>query len=266
MSAIYWITGASSGIGEAVAKLLASRGDRVILSARREAELERVRRACIDAGAEADAIAVLPLDVTAIDELVAKAAEAVEFFGQIDHLFNNAGLSQRSLCVDTALSTYRKLFEVDVLGQIALTQAVLPYMLAQGRGHLSVTASVAGKIGVPYRTGYCAAKHAVIGFFDALRAEVAHRGIRVSTVVPGFIRTNISVVALNGDGSAFGAVDEDIANGMDVDRAAQQIVVGWDRHRPEIPVGEGKEMQALWLKRWFPGLLFRVVAKRMRGG
>lgn len=264
MSEVYWITGASSGIGEAVSMLLAGRGDRIILSARRESELERVRLACIDAGADADHIVVLPLDVTATDQLAAIAKQAVDCFGQIDHLFNNAGLSQRSLCVDTQLSTYRQLFEVDVLGQIALTQAVLPYMLSAGRGHVSVTASVAGKIGVPYRTGYCAAKHAVMGFFDALRAEVAHQGIRVSTVVPGFIRTNISVAALNGDGTAFGAVDEDIANGMDVDKAARQIVAGWDKQRSEIPVGEGKEMQALWLKRLFPTLVFRLVAKRMK--
>jgi short-subunit dehydrogenase len=181
-------------------------------------------------------------------------------------LINNAGVSQRSLCLDTDMSVYRRLMEVDVLGQIALTQKVLPVMLEQGSGHIVVTSSVAGKVGAAYRTGYCAAKHAVMGFFDALRAEVAQHGIAVSTVTPGFIRTDISVNALQGDGSRFDRVDANIAGGMDVTRCARIILRGLRKRKPEIAVGEGTEMQALWLKRLFPGLLFKVVEKMARSG
>jgi dehydrogenase/reductase SDR family protein 7 len=153
------------------------------------------------------------------------------------------------------------LMEVDVLGQIALTKQVLPRMISQGSGHIAITSSVAGKIGAPFRTGYCAAKHAVMGFFDALRAEVAQQGIRVTTITPGFIRTNISVHALQGDGSEFGEIDADIEGGMDVTRCAEVIMDGFRRGTPEIAVGEGMEMKALWLKRFFPSKVFKLAEK-----
>ncbi|WDE02295.1 SDR family oxidoreductase [Thalassomonas actiniarum] len=259
---VSWITGASSGIGEAVAQLLATDGHKLILSARRRDELDRVKALCLQAGASDEDVYVLVLDMTDFDIMAQKVQEAQSQFGRIDFLFNNAGISQRSLCVDSELHTYRTLFEVDVFGQIALTKLVLPIMLAQGSGHLSVTASVAGKVGVPYRTGYCAAKHAMMGFFDALRAEVARENIYVSTVTPGFIRTNISNKALNGDGSEFGKMDQDIQAGMDVAQAASKIVKGWKKGRPEIAVGKGMEMHALWIKRFFPKLLQKIVARK----
>lgn len=259
---VSWISGASSGIGEALACALAREGAIPILSARRAAELERVRERCLELGAP-DAL-VLPLDVTDAAGMAPAVAAVRERFGRIDTLVNNAGISQRSLCVDTGLDVYRQLFEIDVLGQIALTKAVLPVMLEQASGHIAVTASVAGKVGAPYRTGYCAAKHAVMGFFDALRAEVARRGIRVTTITPGYIRTAISIHALRGDGSEFGSTDREIANGMDVDRCAQVILKGFRKGKPEIAVGEGFEMHALWLKRLFPRLVFRKAADLVR--
>jgi len=259
---VSWITGASSGIGEAVAIEMASRGYLLILSARREDELQRVKAICVSAGANSQNIYVLPLDVTDIESMPAKVTQANAAFGTLDLLFNNAGISQRATCLETDLATYRKIFEVDVFGQIALTKLVLPLMIEQGSGHISVTASVAGKIGVSKRTGYCAAKHAVMGFFDSLRAELSPHNIHVSTVVPGFIRTNLSTNALKGDGSNFGVMDDDISAGMPVDRAAKVIVNGLESKRMEINVGEGKEMLALTLKRLLPNLLFKVVAKR----
>ncbi|MFC4347874.1 SDR family oxidoreductase [Kordiimonas lipolytica] len=256
-----WITGASSGIGEALAHQFAKEGAKLILSARRAEELERVREACIAEGAQGGDMLVLPLDVTDEASLPGKVAEAKAFTSRIDMLINNAGISQRSLCVDTEMATYRRLFEVDVFGQIALTKLVLPVMLEQKSGHLAVTASVAGKIGVSQRTGYCAAKHAMMGFFDALRAEVAKDGISVTTITPGFIRTNIAKHALKGDGSEFAKVDQNIAGGMDVDACARVIMKGFKKGRKEIPVGEGSEMKALWVKRFFPNLLFKMVQK-----
>ncbi len=257
-----WITGASSGIGEALALRFARDGARLVLSARRQSELERVAVSCREAGLTADQVLVLPLDVTGWESLPGAVRAVLDTFGTIDLLVNNAGVSQRSLCKDTDMSVYQKLMDVDVMGQIALTKAVLPHMLERRSGHLAVTASVAGKVGVPLRTGYCAAKHAVMGFFDALRAEVEGEGLKVSTIVPGFIRTDISRNALAGDGSAFGEVDEDIAGGMDVTECAEVIFKGLKAGKREIPVGKGKEMAALWIKRIAPEVLFRIARAR----
>ncbi len=256
-----WITGASSGIGEATAYEMADDGAKLILSARREDELKRVKLACQARGANADDILVLPLDVTDEAAMPDAVAQASAFTGRIDMLFNNAGLGQRSLCVDTDMATYRHLFEVDVFGQIALTKLVLPIMIAAGGGHMAVTASVAGKIGVKNRTGYCAAKHAMMGFFDALRAEVSKDGIFVTTVTPGFIRTAISINALKGNGETFGEMTKDIGGGMDVTECAKVIMKGFKAGKREIAVGQGKEMQALWMKRFFPNLLFKMTEK-----
>ena len=258
---VVWITGASSGIGEALALEFASAGVRLVLSARRQEELNRVKQRCTGLGMESAHVLVLPLDVTDHDAMPATVKTVLDTFGRTDMLINNAGISQRSLCVDTDMAVYRQLFEVDVLGQIALTKAVLPGMLAQGSGHIAITSSVAGKIGVPKRTGYCAAKHAVMGFYDALRAETAPHGIQVTTITPGFIKTNISVNALRGDGTEFGEVDGDIAGGMDVTRCAGVIMDGFRKGIPEIAVGEGMEMKALWLKRFFPRTVFKKVEK-----
>jgi len=259
-SKVVWITGGSSGIGEALALKFAAEGAKIVLSARREEALNRVREKCIDQGIVAENVLVLPLDVTDHESMPAAVDRVSAAFGRIDMLINNAGISQRSLCIDTDMSVYRKILDVDVLGQIALTKAVLPLMLEQKSGHIAITASVAGKIGVPQRTGYCAAKHAVMGFFDALRAETCHHGVLVTTITPGFIRTNISVNALKGDGSGYGKVDDDIAGGMDATRCAGVIMNGFRKGTPEIAVGEGMEMKALWLKRYFPRIVFKKVA------
>jgi short-subunit dehydrogenase len=260
--AVVWITGASSGIGEALAKQYASQGAKLVLSARRVNELERVKQACIALGCVATDVLVLPLDLLKVDEMPAQVERVLTEFGRVDVLINNAGISQRSLCVDTELSTYRTLFEVDVFAQIALTKAVLPVMLKQGSGHIAVTSSVAGKVGVKLRSGYCAAKHAVMGFFDALRAEVAADNIQVSTITPGFIKTDVSINALTSNGDKFGLEDDDIKNGMDVDQCASVIVNRMNKGVKEIVVGKGLSVFALKVKRYAPKLLFKLVANQ----
>jgi len=255
-----WITGASSGIGEALAKQFVQRGASVILSSRNEAELERVRSKCTAALEGAD-VHILPLDVLDEAAMEAKVSAACAFTGQIDMLINNAGISQRSLVLDTEMDTYRQLFDVDFFGQIALTKALLPLMIRRGSGHIAVTSSVAGKIGVPLRTGYCAVKHAVMGFFDALRAEMVPHGIQVSTITPGYIKTNIAYNALVGDGSNFARHDKNISAGMDVDECAAVIVRGFEKGKPEIAVGRGLEMFGLYAKRFFPRLAFKFAVK-----
>ena len=254
---VVWITGASSGIGEAFAQHIARKDGKLVLSARSKDELQRVAQICRDAGAPD--VMVLPLDVAVHDGMEAAASEVLERFGQVDLLINNAGVSQRSYCVDTDFSVYRQMIDVNVLGQIALTQAVLPAMIARGSGHIAVTASVAGKVGVPGRTGYCATKHAVMGFFDSLRTEVTSDGIEVTTITPGFIRTNVAENALDGSGQATGVTDANIAGGMDVDECVERIIAGFESGEPEIAVGGELEMMALQLKRDDPIAAFQAL-------
>ncbi len=259
---VIWITGASSGIGEGLVRAFSGRGANVVLSSRRESELRRVRDECIQAGASAGSLLLVPLDVTDYAAMPAAVQSVLDAFGRIDMLINNAGTSQRSFCIDTDMQVYRQMLELNVLGQIALTKAVLPLMAAQGSGHILVTSSLAGKFGAPQRTGYCAAKHAVMGFFDALRTEVAYLGIRVTTIVPGFIRTNVGANALTGSGAAVGAADPEIDAGMDPDDCAAVILQGIADGIEEIAVGNGPEMGLLELKRQDPTTLFRALEAR----
>ncbi|RBP53324.1 SDR family oxidoreductase [Arenicella xantha] len=259
---VVWITGASSGIGEALALEFARRGAILVLSARRKDVLNAVKVECENLQKTKVGCHVVALDVTDSKQIDSAVRQVVETCGRIDLLINNAGISQRSSCLTTEMSTYRALFEVDVFGQIELTKAVLPLMLEQGHGHVAVTASVAGKIGAPFRTGYCAAKHAVMGFFDSLRSEVSQHNIHVTTIVPGYIRTNISANAVAGDGSRFGKTDSNIRDGMSAEECASIIVNGMQKGKSEISVGKGLEMHALWIKRFFPGLLFKLVNKQ----
>ena len=258
---VVWITGASSGIGQALALEFAAHGARLVLSARGEGGLNLVKAKC-DAISGNDASLVLPMDITDQSSLATKVELAKAWGGRIDMLINNAGITQRSSCLNTDMSTYRAIFEVDVFGQIALTKEVLPIMIEQGSGHIAVTSSISGKIGVPFRSGYCAAKHAMMGFFDALRTEVDHQNIKVTTITPGYIRTPISSNALLGDGSAYDQEDTEIRGGMDVSECAKVIMTGFKRRKPEISVGKGFEMNALWLKRYFPNVLLKIAAKQ----
>jgi NADP-dependent 3-hydroxy acid dehydrogenase YdfG len=259
-NAVVWITGASSGIGAEFARQLAPRGARLVLSARSREGLLAVQADCVAAGAQDEHILVLPLDVIDYAAMPAATAQVVSHFGRIDLLLNNAGVSQRSFFVDTDFEVYRKMLEINVLGQIALTQAVVPQMLAQGSGHIAVTASVAGKLGAPQRTGYCAAKHAVMGFFDSLRCELAGDDIGVTTITPGFIRTNVAINALDAQGEARGEDDADISGGMPVEDCVRTIIAGFLAGEPEIPVGDGQEMGALALRCSDPKALFGLMA------
>ncbi len=255
---IIWVTGASSGIGKALAIELASKGATLILSGRRSAELKQVAANC------ATNSFVLPFDVTHPDELTAAVDRAWNFAGRLDMLVNNAGISQRSLGVETTMAVYRQLMEVDFFAPVRLTQLVLPRMLQQGSGHIVAVASVAGKMGVPLRTGYCAAKHALVGYCDALRAELVGKSIDVSVVVPGFVRTSIAENALRGDGEVVTKTDPDIESGMDPAKAAAIIVDGLGKRKREINVGGRREMAALLLKRLWPEKLFDLVAAQAK--
>jgi short-subunit dehydrogenase len=253
---VAWVTGASSGIGEHLALGLSRRGAQLILSGRRIEALQRVAEAI---GGEA---LILPFEATDYAALPVIAERARGWRGRIDILINNAGVSQRSLALDTAFDVYRRLMEIDFFAPVRLTQLVLPWMVERKSGHLVAISSIAGKLGAPLRTGYCAAKHALTGYFDALRAEVeAAYGVKVSVVTPGSVRTAIAARALTADGSPRGRSDENIDNGMAPERAADIILDGVAKGQREIPVAEGVESAALEMRRQNPEALFDFLAQ-----
>ncbi|HYM85913.1 MAG TPA: SDR family NAD(P)-dependent oxidoreductase, partial [Pseudoxanthomonas sp.] len=169
---IVWITGASSGIGEALAQRAAARGAKLVLSSRRAGELERVRNTL----PRSQDVAVLPVDLSQLDDADALATQAAGYFGPIDILVNNAGISQRTTTLDTVLPAYRQIMEVDFFAPIVLTKALLPGWVARGSGHVVVVSSVFGHIAMARRSGYATAKHALHGWYDCARIELEPQG------------------------------------------------------------------------------------------
>lgn len=259
---VIWVTGASSGIGEALVYGLAEKkGVKLILSARRKEELERVKGNC-PPPVQAN-VRVLPLDLAQHDALKLSVEAAVQLFGHVDVLINNGGISQRSLAKDTLLSVDRQVMEIDYFGTIALTKYLLPYFLKRKIGHFVTVSSVMGIIGTPYRSGYSAAKHALHGFFDSLRAELwkESKSIYVTLICPGWIRTNVTLNALTGDGSKLNKMDKTTARGLSPKVCAERIIVAIEKRREEVYIGGVKEVFGVYLKRFFPKLFSRAVRK-----
>eukprot|EP00292_Cryptomonas_paramecium_P008430 CAMPEP_0113721684 /NCGR_PEP_ID=MMETSP0038_2-20120614/37283_1 /TAXON_ID=2898 /ORGANISM="Cryptomonas paramecium" /LENGTH=286 /DNA_ID=CAMNT_0000650747 /DNA_START=1 /DNA_END=858 /DNA_ORIENTATION=+ /assembly_acc=CAM_ASM_000170 len=188
---VCWITGASSGIGEALALELSNQGAKLILSARREGELARVADSC-RRYACAKEVEVLQLDISDYASHKAAVTRVVSRFGRIDYLINNAGRLQRGLVEETELAVDKAIFETNVLGTISLTKAALPQLLSQpGGGVIVNTNSITGKVGLACSAAYSASKHALQGFFDSLRMELAGRGVRVLNLCPGPTETQM---------------------------------------------------------------------------
>ena len=259
--AVVWVTGASSGIGEATARLFHQEGAHVVLSGRNTAALEATASACTGAGE----ILVLPFDVTDAAAIDGARDAVFDRFGRVDILFNNAGLTQRARVADADLAVYRTVMEVNFFGPLMLTKAVLPSMLERGRGHIVCTTSVAGKYGSPMRSGYNAAKHAAHGFFDSLREEVAHKGIDVTLIVPGAVRTNVSINALRADGSRYDKMDPFLENGMSPDACAARVLNAVHARKREVLIAEGVARRNVLLKRWSPALLSWTTRRRKPG-
>lgn len=253
-----WITGASSGIGEALAKRFAAAGSRLILSARREEELKRVSALC---GA-APAVSILPLDISKPERMGEAAYHAMAISGHIDVMVHNAAVSQRSLASETAYEVDDHLMRTNYLGPVALTKALLPSMRRRRQGQFIVLTSVLGKIGLPGRSGYCASKHALHGFFDTLRAELSNDGIGVLLVLPGWVRTNVSLNALTADGTPHGRMDPGTAGGMTPEECAARIVAAAESGKQEIHPVRIKERLALEVNRLAPALFRRIIRGR----
>lgn len=254
---VVWVTGASSGIGEALVKEFAREGAKVVLSARNKGELQRVKK---ETNLNDDTSLILPLDLIEHDKMGERVDAVLSKFGRIDYLINNGGISQRSLVIDTSFEVDRKLIEVNLLGTIALTKAVLPLMVKQQEGHIVTITSLTGKFGTPKRSAYAASKHGLHGFFDCLRAEHYKDNIKVTLVCPGFIRTNVSINALTGDGSKQGTMDDATGKGTTPEDCAKGIIKGIKKGKEEILIGN-KEVYAVWLKRFFPGIFSKLIKK-----
>ena len=255
---VIWITGASSGIGEALALEFARLGARVILSARREDELKRV--GALTKLPELD-LMILPFDLSDTKNASGIAAQVINKFGRIDILINNGGYSQRSAAIETSLEIDRQLMEVNYFSYVALTKAVLPYMKRQKSGHIIAVSSIAGKFCFYLRSSYSAAKHALHGFYESLRLETETIGIKTLIVCPGKIKTNVSFNAVTANGKAHDKMDASHEEAMSAEECAKQIIKGILNNKEEIFIG-GKEILMVKIKRFFPKLFSKLVRKQ----
>ncbi len=256
---VVWITGASSGIGEGIAKAFASAGAKVVLCGRNVAELNRVKDECVTAGAKEDNLMVLLLDVLDFDAMPAALQAVLDRFSRVDVLINNAGQGARDKVLNISMDVFRKAMEVNLFSAVALTKEVLPVMMEQGAGRIVGLSSMAGKIGVHLRTAYCPAKHAVMGFCDALRAEMAHYGIKVTTIIPGVVRTQSAAKAMTGNGELLGPEKGVMKGGLSVDEAIAIIMPQLAEGADEIIVAAEGEVQLMKQKREDPDAVFRFM-------
>lgn len=254
---IIWITGASSGIGKTLALALSKQQTKLILSSRNERELNAVKNAC----EHPENVRVLTLDLEDYMSLSGKVEEALALFGGVDVLFNNGGISQRSLAKDTSIAVDKRLMDVNYLGTVALTKALLPHFIEKNSGHFVVITSIIGKIGTPLRSSYAASKHALHGFFDSLRAEVHQNNIKVTLACPGFVQTNISINALTGNGTAQNKLDTATKNGLTPEMFTEKLLRAVRQEKQEVYIGGFKENLAVYVKRLFPKLLSKMIKK-----
>ncbi len=253
---IIWITGASSGIGEALCYELNKAGAKLIISSRRSDGLYQVKQKC--AKSQID-VHVLPLDLENTAELPDKAKSALSIFGRIDIIIQSGGVSQRSLAMDTDLDVAQKIMNINFWGTVALTQAVIPSMLSNKEGQIVIISSLVGKFGTKFRSAYSASKHALHGYFDSMRSEIDPK-IGISIICPGFIKTNVTFNALTADGTKQNTMDDAQANGMSASECAIKIVKAIKSRKEEVYIG-GKEKYAVLLKRFLPGLFSKIVKK-----
>ncbi len=255
-NSVVWLTGASSGIGEQLAYQLAEKGAKLVLSARRMEELERVKAKC-----NSDHVETLSLDLEDSFSLKQRSKEVGTIFGEVDILINNGGISQRDTILNTSLEVDRKLMEVNYFGSITLSKMLLPEMVNRKKGHHVIVTSTVGIINTPYRSGYGASKHALHGFYDALRAEHHEDNIKVTIVLPGYIKTNISYNALTGDGSQQNKMDPGQEHGMSPEKCAKLIIRAIESNKQEAYIGGMKEKMGIYLKRFWPTAAAKAIRK-----
>ncbi len=244
---ICWITGASSGIGASLAIALTMKGAYVIISARNQEALEKVRASC----AHPEKVRILSFDMEDADHLPEFAMKAWNTFNGIDYVFLNAGFAVRDWLMNIELRLIRQVMEVNFFSAVIITKTLLPVMVERQHGHFAVTSSLSGKYGIPKLSAYASSKHALHGFFESLRAEYFKDGIRVTMIVPGLVNTGITVHSLTGDGSVSGKMQEAVANGISPEKCAIKIIDAIAREKNEALIG-GQEIYSVWFKRFFP--------------
>lgn len=251
---VVWITGASSGIGKGLALALSNLDCKLIISSRNEQKLNEVKQQCKNV----DNVVVVPFDLANIGRIPKVVEKTINHYGKVDVLINNGGISQRSLIIDTDISVDKKLMEVDYLGTVALSKALLPHFIKNQSGYYAVVSSLMGKFGSPYRSGYCGAKHALHGFFDVLRMEHEKDNIKVTMICPGFVNTNVAKNALVGDGTKQNSQDKATQNGLSIDLFVKKMIKAIEKEKFESYIGR-KEILGVYLKRFFPKLLHKFV-------
>ena len=253
-----WITGASSGIGEACAYRYAEEGARLVLTSSSVNRLEPVAARCRELGATE--VSILPYDLTCLDGIEALTDKAWDAMKGIDIVMLNAGISQRTNVEDTSMDMVRKIMEINYFAPVAIAKCLLPKMVGRGYGKIAVTTSIAGRFGFPLRCGYSSSKFALYGFFETLQAEYFEKGIRVTLVCPGRVQTNISRYALDKGGKPHGVMDPGQAGGMTAEAAARVITRAIAKEKKEVLVGR-KELLMVYIKRFFPGLCATLARK-----
>jgi len=251
-----WITGASAGIGEGLAYAFAKEGANLILSARRIEKLEAVKKNC----PKDVKVTLFPFDLSNPDEVSRLAKEFVSKQKEIHVLVNNGGVSQRSLAKETSFDIDKRIIEINLLSTMALTKAVLPKMLTQQEGHIIATSSLVGKFSTPLRSAYSASKHAIHGYYDGLRSELSVDNIKFTILCPGFIKTDISMNAINSNGEATNVMDEAQSRGMSVEKFSIKAMKAIKSEKREAYIG-GKEPYAVYLSRFFPGIFAKMIGK-----
>ncbi|HBI80526.1 MAG TPA: short-chain dehydrogenase [Bacteroidales bacterium] len=254
---LVWITGASSGIGRELAIQLAKDGAHLIISSSDAQKLSHVADECREFTSFCQEY---PFNLSDPEEVKTTAETIVNTYEQIYLLINNGGISQRSLVKDTPVEIDRKIMEIDYFSYVILTKAVLPGMIDAGEGFIAATSSISGKFGFPLRSSYAAAKHAIQGFFETLRAEIKPYKISVTIAYPGRIQTDISLKAINEQGEEYGLMDPGQMNGLSAKECARQYIRAIKKRKPEIYIGKS-EILMVHIKRFFPGLFFRIVTK-----
>lgn len=252
-----WITGASSGIGKALALELSGYKVHLILSSRRREELEEVAADCETRGCKCS---VYPIDLADPENVDQTAEKVLRETGPVDMLFNNGGISQRSYLIDTTVDVDRKIMEIDYFSGVILTKKVLPGMLSRGYGHIIAISSITGIFGFPLRSGYAAAKHALHGFYETLWAELHEKGINVTVVRPGRIKTNISIEAVTGTGKPYGVMDHGQDTGITAEVCARKILRAVHRKKIMVTIA-GREWLMIIFKRFLPFVFYRLVSK-----
>ncbi|XP_028669820.1 dehydrogenase/reductase SDR family member 7B isoform X2 [Erpetoichthys calabaricus] len=267
--AVVVITGASSGLGRECAKVFHAAGARLVLCGRdreRLLELARELKGMADGRKKVHAPSIVTFDLSDMEMVASGAEEILKCYGHVDILLNNAGISYRGAILETSVQVDQEVMNVNYFGPVALTKALLPAMVQRKSGHIVVVSSVQGRIAIPFRSAYAASKHATQAFFDCLRAEVAQFGLEVSVISPGYIRTNLSLNAVTGDGSKYGVVDKNTAEGRDPTEVAKAVLTAVGRRKKDLLLAGLLPVLAVYLRTLAPNVFFMMMASRARKG